>query len=150
MNAPKRPINIHAAYHAHVYFDQESLDSAVALCQKSETLFAVKMGRVHQRNVGPHPMWSCQLSFDADVFDGFIPWMDEQRGALSVLVHGLSGNDLADHTDHAYWLGQPRELNLSMFYEKWLVSKRFAKLNSLLNRGHLRLRSHHDFRFGNT
>lgn len=118
MSEPKRPINIHDAYHAHVYFDEESMDFAVALCEQSKTLFNVKMGRVHQRNVGPHPRWSCQLSFDADTFPAFVPWMDEHRDTLSVLVHGLSGNDLADHTDHAYWLGDACELNLSMFTKK--------------------------------
>ncbi len=118
MNPPKRPVNIHDAYHAHVYFDETSLEFATALCKKSKALFPVKMGRVHQRNVGPHPRWSCQLSFDAEAFDTFIPWMDEHRDGLSVLVHGLSGNDLADHTDHAYWLGDARELDLSMFTKK--------------------------------
>ncbi len=118
MNATNAPVNVHDAYHAHVYYDQESLDFAVALCRKVTTLFPVKMGRVHQKNVGPHPMWSCQLSFDAAAFDKLIPWIDEQRGVLSVLVHGLSGNDLADHTEHAYWLGQACELDLSMFKNK--------------------------------
>ena len=36
-------------------------------------------------------------------------------GGLTVLVHGLTGDDLADHTEHAAWLGEPVELDLSVF-----------------------------------
>jgi DOPA 4,5-dioxygenase len=34
---------------------------------------------------------------------------------LTILVHGLTGEDLADHTEHASWLGEPAELDLSIF-----------------------------------
>jgi DOPA 4,5-dioxygenase len=30
-------------------------------------------------------------------------------------VHGLTGDDLADHTRHAAWLGEELPLDLSMF-----------------------------------
>jgi aromatic ring-cleaving dioxygenase len=70
---------------------------------------------VHEKNVGPHPRWSCQLAFAADQFDSLIPWLDEQRNGLDVFVHGLSGDELKDHTDYAYWLGNEWALDLSMF-----------------------------------
>ncbi len=34
------------------------------------------------------------------------------RGGLSVLVHALTGDDIADHTQYAYWLGDSVEINL--------------------------------------
>ena len=34
---------------------------------------------------------------------------------LNILIHGLTGDDLADHTTHASWLGDCVELNLKMF-----------------------------------
>src|SRR6188472_2978038 len=112
---PRRPQNLHKAYHAHVYFDASMVDSARALCDEAGRLFKLQVGRVHEKLVGPHPAWSCQLAFGAAEFDQVIPWLDEHRGGLDVFVHGLSGNDLADHTTHAYWLGKDWPLNLEMF-----------------------------------
>ena len=48
-------------YHAHVYFNAASLGRAKALCERAAATFVVKMGRVHEKPVGPHPDWSCQL-----------------------------------------------------------------------------------------
>lgn len=111
----KRPVNHHKAYHAHVYFDQSSLEFATQLCHQAGEQFGLKVGRVHQRPIGPHTQWSCQIVFGEKSFDAFIPWLDQQRAELSVLVHALTGNDLADHTEYAYWLGDPVPLDLSMF-----------------------------------
>lgn len=115
MDSPKRPLKLHKAYHAHVYFDEETVAFATDVCENAARLFGVTMGRVHQMPVGPHPMWSCQLAFPIDAFDALIPWLDAHRGKLTVLVHGLSGNDLKDHTDHAYWLGASMALDVSIF-----------------------------------
>ncbi len=49
-------------FHAHVYFDASSLARARALCEEAASRFGAKMGRVHERPVGPHPDWSCQLA----------------------------------------------------------------------------------------
>lgn len=115
MNNPKRPINIHKGYHAHVYFDQETLGFASELCKEAGEKFGLKVGRVHQKLVGPHTKWSCQITFSHKDFDEFIPWLDENRGRLSVLVHALTGDNLADHTKYAYWLGDSVEINLHGF-----------------------------------
>ncbi|NEQ42859.1 MAG: DOPA 4,5-dioxygenase family protein [Leptolyngbya sp. SIOISBB] len=111
----QRPTNRYEQYHAHVYFDANSVTQAAAICQEAGALFAVAVGRVHQKMVGPHPRWSCQLAFGRAQFDEVIPWLENHRGELTVLVHGLTGNDLADHTEHASWLGEPVPLNLSIF-----------------------------------
>lgn len=111
----QRPVNQHKAYHAHVYFDQGTVDFATELCHEAGEKFGLKVGRVHRKAVGPHTEWSCQITFGSKSFDEFIPWLDQQRGDLSVLVHALTGNDLADHTTYAYWLGDAVALNLSMF-----------------------------------
>jgi DOPA 4,5-dioxygenase len=55
------------------------------------------------------------FAFDSAQFDKLIPWLDENRGGLTVLVHGVTGNDLEDHTTHASWLGEPVELTLEVF-----------------------------------
>ena len=111
--APRRPVNAHGAYHAHVYFDADTVAQARALCEEAGRSFKVAVGRVHEKNVGPHPRWSCQIAFAAAQFDTVVPWLDEHRGGLDVLVHALTGNDIADHTEHAYWLGGAHTLDLS-------------------------------------
>ena len=111
----KRPTNSYEHYHAHVYFDATSLDQAAAICHQAGELFGLQVGRVHQQPVGPHPRWSCQITFNKEQFDLLIPWLEENRQNLTVLVHALTGNDLEDHTDHASWLGDPVPLKLAIF-----------------------------------
>jgi len=100
MNKLKSPVNIHDYYHAHVYFEQESLAFASDLCQKAGDMFNLKVGRVHQKAIGPHPKWSCQITFSFNHFEQFIPWLEENRQGLSVLVHALTGDNLKDHTEY--------------------------------------------------
>jgi len=109
------PENIHPAYHAHVYFDAESAARARRLCVAAARALDIEVGRFHEKLVGPHPCWSCQLKFDMATFNDVIPWLDSHRDDLTIFVHGLTGDDLTDHTDHAHWLGDPIPLDLSIF-----------------------------------
>ncbi|MGO2766964.1 DOPA 4,5-dioxygenase family protein [Pseudomonas taetrolens] len=102
-------------YHAHVYFDATTIDQARALCEEAAQLFGVKMGRVHERPVGPHPDWSCQLAFGPELFGRLVPWLALHRQGLVVFLHPETGNDLLDHTKHAIWMGAIRPLNVSVF-----------------------------------
>jgi aromatic ring-cleaving dioxygenase len=108
-----RPVDNHANYHAHIYFEQESAEEAASLCRRAGELFVVQVGRLHRRPVGPHPRWSCQLAFERAQFDPLMAWLEANRQGLSVLVHPLTGNDLEDHTTHASWLGEAVPLNLA-------------------------------------
>ncbi len=109
------PVNIHEAYHAHVYFGPGTAAAAQALREAAGAELPVSVGRFHEKLVGPHPQWSFQLAFSSDNFDQVIPWLDAHRGNLDVFVHGLTGDELADHTEHAYWLGNSSPLDLSVF-----------------------------------
>jgi DOPA 4,5-dioxygenase len=111
----RRPSNLHARYHAHVYFGADEAAQAAALCGAAGARFGLAVGRVQVEPVGPHPVGSCQISFGQVDFEALIPWLEAHRGGLTVLVHGLTGQDLADHTDHAAWLGEPAPLNLAVF-----------------------------------
>jgi len=115
MTAIKRPINSHKAYHAHVYFEQQTLAFASALCIEAGERFGVRIGAVHQALVGPHPKWSCQITFTEKHFEQLVMWLDENRKELTVFIHPITGDDLADHSVYATWLGDSVELNLSMF-----------------------------------
>ena len=108
-------MNNHDYYHAHVYFEKETLGFCAELCKKSGDLFSVNVGRIHQKPVGPHPKWSCQISFSSNDFDQLITWLENNRRSLTVLIHAQTGNDLKDHTEYAYWLGEEVKLKLSIF-----------------------------------
>jgi aromatic ring-cleaving dioxygenase len=102
-------------YHAHVYFDAATVGQATDLCRKAADLFGVEMGRVHERLVGPHPMFSCQLAADNEQFSHLLPWLAINRGGLIVFCHPETGEPLADHRDRGIWLGTGLDLDLSIF-----------------------------------
>jgi len=99
-------------FHAHVYFDGETVEQARALRERISEDFDYAVGRFHEQNVGPHPRWSFQIAFKADAFGTMVPWLALNRKGLTVFVHGLSGDDLYDHTELVMWLGDSLALNL--------------------------------------
>ena len=110
------PANDYSHYHAHIYFDAATLTQATALVEQAGESFPVKVGRIHQKLVGPHPHWSCQLAFNRTIYDTLIPWIEAHRNGLTVLVHGLTDNAYKDHTEHLFWLGESQQLDLSAFH----------------------------------
>ena len=102
-------------YHAHVYFDEHTLEQGRALCEAATAEFGITMGRVHEGLVGPHPDWSCQLSFGHELLADVVLWLALNRKELVVFLHPLTGDDLVDHTAHAIWMGAVRPLNLEVF-----------------------------------
>lgn len=62
----------------------------------------------HKYPVNLHQQYHAHVYFDA-----LIPWLDEHRDGLSVLVHADTGDDILDHTEYVYWLGEPVEIDLS-------------------------------------
>ena len=104
-----------SGYHAHVYFDETTIETAREICERVSEKFDISMGRVHERPVGPHPRWSCQLAFDKGKFGRVIPWLMKNREGLTVFIHPITGDDLMDHTDHAIWMGEMLPLNLEIF-----------------------------------
>lgn len=105
-------------FHAHVYFDADTSMQATALCQSAVELFQVPMGRVHERPVGPHPMFSCQLTCNPDQFAKLLPWLALNRDGLVIFCHPETGDHLADHSKHAIWLGEAQNLDLSIFRDE--------------------------------
>jgi len=108
------PIPAIRGFHAHVYFGPDTIDQARTLCEQAAQVFPLKMGRVHERPVGPHPDWSCQLAFKPALFGELIPWLAMRRGPLVVFIHPISNNDLVDHRDRAIWMGAVRPLDLNV------------------------------------
>ncbi|MBS0539252.1 MAG: DOPA 4,5-dioxygenase family protein [Proteobacteria bacterium] len=105
-------------WHAHVYFDAATRDAAWALRERIEKTHAIQMGRFHEKPVGPHPMFSYQVTVRNEQFAEVMSWLALNHGALTVFVHPNTGHDLEDHRDRAIWIGQSVPLNLDMFTKK--------------------------------
>ena len=107
----KNPSSI-TGYHAHVYFYADTRDEARAIREAVEARFEMRMGRWHEKPVGPHPCWSYQIAFAPEQFAEVVPWLALNRRGLIVFIHPETGDDLADHTKHAIWMGDRQELEL--------------------------------------
>lgn len=101
------------SFHAHVYYDAATKCAAARIREAVEARFEVVMGRWHDKPVGPHPMWSYQIAFAAELFGEIIPFLALNREGLTVFVHPNTGDALRDHTAHVMWLGESQELDLS-------------------------------------
>lgn len=102
-------------YHAHLYYCSKNFEEAVQIREKCGNKFGLELGRLHKKEVGPHPSWSCQLSVPVEKFGEVIPWLCLNRGTVDVFVHPLTGDELWDHTAGVIWLGNSYELRTKMF-----------------------------------
>lgn len=102
-------------YHAHVYFDATDIETARTVCETARDSLPVTMGRMHEKPVGPHPMGSCQLGFAPEAFSSVMQWLALNRQGLIVFTHPDTGDHLANHRDHAIWMGDMLPLNLDIF-----------------------------------
>ena len=99
-------------YHAHVYYDEISRNAAEVLREEIAQRFAVKMGRWREEPVGPHPQAMYQVAFEPELFSAIVPWLLINRNNLDILINPNTGTSLADHTNHALWLGNKLTLRL--------------------------------------
>ncbi|WP_375320452.1 DOPA 4,5-dioxygenase family protein [Aliivibrio logei] len=110
-------LEIHG-YHVHIYFDGNNIDLAINLTEELYEKFGYELGNINKKPVGPHPIWSRQISFKHHNYDEVMSWLTTHRGELSILIHPLTDDEYLDHTKSAIWLGQPIKLDLSIFTEK--------------------------------
>ncbi|MEH6494645.1 MAG: DOPA 4,5-dioxygenase family protein [Pseudomonas marincola] len=109
----KKPISMITSYHAHVYYNDATKQTASNLRDQIGQKFAVKLGRWHDEHVGPHKMAMYQVQFMPSEFNKLLPWLMLNRSDLDILVHPETGNNLEDHTDNAVWLGNKLDLELN-------------------------------------
>ena len=93
------------SWHAHVYFDPATRNTAEALRQGIAERFSVQLGRWHEVPVGPHTSAMYQVAFAIAQFAAFVPWLMLNRDGLDVLVHPNTLAPRDDHLSHALWLG---------------------------------------------
>ena len=108
-----------APWHAHVYF--ESAGRAAAERLHGELLRSIGGGRftgvlfvgeMRDKPVGPHPKPQFEIHFLEDALGTVMPALE--ASGLTVLVHPLTDDDIADHTTLARWIGEPLPLDLSV------------------------------------
>ena len=105
--APPQPLAAIASFHAHIYFDDAAQrEVALRLREQIGARFAVTLGRVHDRPVGPHARAMYQVAFDVATFGNFVPWLMLNRQGLTVLVHPNTRDQRRDHLAHALWMGE--------------------------------------------
>ena len=105
------PVKIRG-YHAHVYYDHDSRETAARLREAIEQGFAIVMGRWRDEPVGPHPQSMYQVKFEPSEFARIVPWLMLNRAGLTILVHPETENAYLDHAENALWLGQKLNLRL--------------------------------------
>jgi len=101
-------------FHAHIYYNPSSRDTAAEVREQLGSLFLVQLGRWHDKPIGPHPQSMYQVAFPCDQFSEIVPWLMLHRQGLDILLHPNTGDDVADHTDHALWFGNKLELNIEV------------------------------------
>jgi aromatic ring-cleaving dioxygenase len=78
-----RPI---AEYHAHVYYDpQKTRARAARLRERVAAEFPqARLGRWHDRLVGPHTQSMYQIAFPSSLLASFLPWLMLNRDGLTI------------------------------------------------------------------
>ena len=99
-------------FHAHVYFGEDTIETARAVCERARDAFNIEMGRMHEKPVGPHPRAMYQVAFAPGVFADFVPWLMLNRRDLTILVHPETGEEVPDHQTHPIWLGEKLDLDV--------------------------------------
>jgi len=101
-----------APYHAHVYYSPGQRSAAAALrdvfIRNDYILF---VGRMMDQPVGPHPI----AQFEVHFLEPSVPNVTAiiEASGLRALVHPLTNDDLADHTEHGQWIGEPLDLDVT-------------------------------------
>ena len=104
-----------AGYHAHVYFTPDQRATAQRLRGQLAGHFRVHPGRWYDEPIGPHTRAMYQVAFGPEQFAILVPWLMLNRSGLSILLHPRTGDDSADHSIHALWLGEPLAVDLRAF-----------------------------------
>ena len=101
-----------APWHAHIYYTDRERAAAAALRDAfTARPEVVLVGAMATGPAGPHPIPQYEIHFRGS-------WLDLIRSmiaasGLTALVHPLTDDDLADHTNLGQWIGNPVELDMT-------------------------------------
>ena len=101
-------------FHAHIYFDANSRESAAALQASmiADLPASVQVSRLVDRPIGPHPLPMFEADFARDEYPIVRAYLESHRRSHTVLIHQVSEDEVWDHTEGAEWLGEPLKLDI--------------------------------------
>ena len=103
---------------AHIYYIAEQIDAVERLrsiiCAEfnNDEIF---VGDIIPEPIGPHTLPMLEVNFSKAMYYKLVPWLDEHRESLNILVHPQDEDEYINHTAKALWLGQPVKLKLEVF-----------------------------------
>ena len=100
-----------------MYFARATQEAAERVRDGLAECFDVELGRIQFKAIGPHPEWMYQVKFDPSEFGKLVPWLMLNHEGLNVLIHPQTGDDVADHSDNALWLGKQLDLDIEFLRE---------------------------------
>ena len=101
-------------FHAHVYYDPATRETAARVRDAVAEQFEVELGRWREEPVGPHPKSMYQVKFAPELFGQIVPWLMLNHQGLDVLIHPSTDDAVGDHTHRALWLGEKLALNIDV------------------------------------
>ena len=105
-------------FDAHIYYDVQTREEALALREKARIAFQhqpVFVGRMIDYPIGPHPVPMFEINFQKSISSEIFHWLELHCKNFTVLIHEVTGDDHRDHSAGAMWLGTPLELDVSQF-----------------------------------
>jgi aromatic ring-cleaving dioxygenase len=107
-------VRANAPFHAHIYYSAKDRPAAEALHEEfvAGRPLVLFVGQMTDRGVGPHPIPQYEVHFLENARAEVVAVIE--ASGLRALVHPLTDDDLADHTDLAFWIGEPVDLDISV------------------------------------
>ncbi len=108
-----------SAYHAHIYFDETTRETAEVLHLRLDEKFgqSINLYTLSNGPRGPHITRMFGVDIPIEIFESVLNFLILNRGPHAVLIHPVTGNELLDHTHNALWLGERQSLNLSVLVD---------------------------------
>eukprot|EP00047_Mylnosiga_fluctuans_P004065 m.232525 g.232525 ORF g.232525 m.232525 type:complete len:229 (-) comp12371_c0_seq1:64-750(-) len=125
------------SYHTHIIYmltNQDQVKGAIDLRQRARTFFSDYLGpdcdgrydegRLcliddHPFNIslpdGPFPVGEWSIFTPVHYFSLVVPWLFQNRGEFTLLVHPNTGCEYEDHSIWALWAGDKWPLDMSIF-----------------------------------
>ncbi len=100
-------------FHAHVYYDWQHRDEAVALQSTLKEIGGdlIQVYGLVDRLVGPHLWPMFEVDFPGHAYDALTSWLEDNHGNLPVLIHPLTPDEIANHGRLARWIGEELPIN---------------------------------------
>jgi aromatic ring-cleaving dioxygenase len=102
-------------YHFHLYYNLSNIKLATGVVENLGRAFDIKVGRLWEGPVGPHPVCSCQVTVPLELFEKVTACFLNNRKGFDLFIHPVTGDSIADHTDSTMWMGKSYKLNTNFF-----------------------------------